>query len=78
MTTAPIRTQTEAVLDYLREVGPLTQHEASARLGVARLGARVWDLKQRGHAIHTELVEAPSRYGGPARVARYSLQEESA
>ena len=52
-----------------RTQGPLTQPEAQDQLGCLRLGARIWDLKQRGHAIRTEFVELASGQ----RVARYSL-----
>jgi len=75
MTNLP-RTQTDAVLDYLKTVGPITQKEAIDAIGCYRLGARVWDLKQRGHAIRTEFVRVPTRYGKAAKVARYSLDKE--
>lgn len=65
------RTQNELVLDHLRTQGPLTQPEAQDQLGCLRLGARIWDLKQRGYAIKTEFIELPSGQ----RVARYSLIE---
>ena len=75
--TAPrIKTQNERVLDYLRNVGPLTQEQAKDLFGVARLGARVYDLKQRGFEIASEPVKVPTRYGTPATVARYSLIAE--
>ena len=67
------RTQTDQVLEHLRTQGPLTQPEAQDRLGCLRLGARIWDLKQRGHAIRTEFVELASGQ----RVARYSLVREA-
>lgn len=70
------RTQTDQVLDYLRNTGPLDQFTAKDELGVLRLGARIWDLKQRGYAIRTELVEAPTEYGG-SRIAQYSLLREA-
>lgn len=77
-TAAPrVRTQTDQVLDYLRNTGPLDQFTAKDELGVLRLGARIWDLKQRGYAIRTELIEAPTEYGG-TRVAQYSLLRERA
>ena len=62
-------TQTDAVLEFLRSRGPLTQPMAQEELGCLRLGARIWDLKQRGFSIATELVELPSGQ----RVAEYSL-----
>ena len=70
------RTQTDQVLDYLRNTGPLDQFTAKDELGVLRLGARIWDLKQRGYAIRTELIEAPTEYGG-TRIAQYSLVRDS-
>jgi alkylated DNA nucleotide flippase Atl1 len=76
-TGARIRTQTDQVLEYLRATGPLDQFTAADELGVLRLGARIWDLKQRGYAIRTELVEAPVQYGG-SRVAQYSLLRDAA
>ncbi|MDA0352544.1 MAG: hypothetical protein O3A10_10100 [Chloroflexi bacterium] len=63
------RTQTDLVLDYLRTQGPLTQPEAQEQFGCLRLGARIWDLKQRGHSIRTDFVELLSGQ----RVARYAL-----
>jgi hypothetical protein len=66
------RTQTEQVLEHLRTQGPLTQPEALRRLGCLRLGVRIWDLKQRGYTIETDLIELPSGQ----RVARYSLVRE--
>jgi hypothetical protein len=63
------RTQNDLVLDHLRSQGPLTQPEAQDQLGCLRLGARIWDLRQRGHAIRTEFIELASGQ----RVARYSL-----
>jgi len=77
-TAAPrLLTQTDQVLDYLRNTGPLDQFTAKDELGVLRLGARIWDLKQRGYAIRTELIEAPTEYGG-TRIARYALLRERA
>ena len=68
------RSQTDLVLDHLRTQGPLTQPEAQDRLGCLRLGARIWDLKQRGYAIRTDFVELDTGQ----RVARYALEREPA
>jgi hypothetical protein len=66
------RTPTEQVLEHLRTRGPLTQLEALRRRGCLRLGARIWDLKQRDYRIETDLIELSSGQ----RVARYSLVRE--
>lgn len=67
-----MKTQNEAVLSRLRR-GPITAHQALRELGVARLAARIRDLKDQGHQIASVFIEAPSRHG-TARVAQYSLQ----
>lgn len=68
-----MKKQNERLLAYLqthREIDPLT---AWAELGIYRLGARVFDLRESGHKIETERVEVDNRFGEPCRVARYRL-----
>lgn len=68
-------TQTDRVLERLKKA-PLTQLEALTDLGVMRLGARILELREAGHAIETETVEVATRITGEtARVARYRLQD---
>ena len=50
--------QTDEILKHLIDVGPLTPIEALKRFGCFRLGARIWDLKQRGHTIKTTIVKS--------------------
>jgi hypothetical protein len=61
--------QAERILAYLRTGARLTPLEALDRFGCFRLGARIWELKQRGAAISCRLVET----AGGKRVAEYSL-----
>ncbi len=65
------------ILTYMREHGAITQAEAAEKLGCWRLGARIWDLKSRGHNIRREMVTERNRFGNPVRYARYSLIEEA-
>jgi len=65
--------QEAAVLAVLRQGRSLTQLEALAELGVGRLAAVVLRLKNAGHNVVAESIEAPCRGGRKARVARYSL-----
>ena len=60
--------QNEAVLQWLKRE-PITPIQALAHLRVMRLAARVNDLKNQGHAIHTRMVESPSG----KHFARYEL-----
>ncbi|MBS1169537.1 MAG: Helix-turn-helix domain [Burkholderiaceae bacterium] len=66
--------QCQQVLERLREA-PLTQGEAW-EIGVARLGGRIFDLRDQGHIINTEMVTVKNRRGGKSRIARYWLIRE--
>ena len=66
--------QNERGLERLRK-GPLTQLEAYDELGITRLGARVFELRELGKEINAEMVEVRNRNGEPCRVARYSLRD---
>lgn len=74
--TAPAPTQAQRLLALLRERGPagITPLEALDLIGTLRLGARVFDLKEDGHDIRTEIVATPSG----KHVARYTLHEQPA
>ena len=65
--------QNEMILDYLQKEGSITQAEAINRFGCYRLGARVWELKQRGHKIIKYTEKGRNRFGLPTRYARYAL-----
>lgn len=65
--------QAKQVLEYIQEHGSITQREATRKLGVGRLAARISDLRAEGYDIQTEMVPVRTR-GGKARVARYTLE----
>lgn len=60
--------QEDAVLARLKK-GPLTPLEALREIGTLRLGARIHNLRSKGYAISTDLIEV----SGKKRVARYTL-----
>lgn len=66
-------TQTDRVLDLLREQGPngITPLDALEVVGSFRLAARINDLRNAGHDIETITDRTP----GGAKVARYVLHE---
>lgn len=70
-------TQCSRILQFMREHGSITQAEAAEELGCWRLGARIWDLRSRGHQIRRELVTGKNRFGNNVRFARYSLIQEA-
>lgn len=69
------RTQHEKIIDYMREVGELSQREAYF-MGVGRLASRIHDLKKAGYNIVTEMREVTNADGSKSHVAFYHLFEE--
>lgn len=65
--------QKKMVLDYIREFGSITPFDAFKDLGITRLSAIVFNLREEGHDIHTEREHGKNRYGQPTRYARYSF-----
>lgn len=66
--------QNDLVLRHLKDFGEITPITALADYGIMRLGARIWELKQKGYDIKSELVECRNRYGDKTRYARYRLR----
>lgn len=63
-------TQSNAILDHLKQGNSITALEALQSFKCMRLASRINDLKQLGHNIVTTMVEVPSG----KKVASYSLK----
>ena len=64
--------QTEQVLWYLDKYGSITPLEAMRDLGIMRLGARIWDLKNKEKIeINKRNKEVKNRFGKCTIVAEY-------
>jgi len=68
-------TQTEMILNHLKTKGRITPLEALNLYGCFRLGARVYDLRQRGVQITRVMVDAQKPNGKKERFAAYYLTE---
>ena len=68
-------TQKERVLWYMRNHGELTEKKADEDLGIGRLAARIYDLRQEGYPIETDEWEVETRFG-TSTVAFYSLNTD--
>lgn len=68
--------QKQMVLDYITEFGSITPIDAFRDLGITRLSAIVFRLKEEGHEIHTEREHGKNRYGQTTRYARYSFGKD--
>lgn len=71
------KSQCEQVLEYMKKHNGITTLDAFRDLGVARLSARIKDLKNEGHVIFADMVERPNRSGDMCRVALYTLIKEA-
>jgi len=67
--------QTDRLLWWLRNEGPITPLEAEKKLGIGRLAARVYDLRQEGYEIETNEKEVETQFGGTSTVAHYRLTD---
>ena len=64
----PALTQNQRILEYLKSGKKLTPLEALNKFGCLRLSARIFNLKEHGHAIITENVTRKGK-----TFAEYSL-----
>jgi hypothetical protein len=65
-----METQTKMILEHLKEFKSITALEALSEFRCFRLAARIKNLRDEGHHIHTEMVELPR---GGQRIAEYTL-----
>lgn len=66
-------TQCQALLAYLQS-NPITAFEALVIFGIGRCAARIHQLRQQGHKIHTGMVRKKKANGKYATVAMYWLE----
>lgn len=65
--------QKKMVFDYIREFGSITPVDAFRDLGITRLSAIVFRLKDEGHDIDKAIEIGENRFGNRTRYARYSF-----
>lgn len=65
--------QSIRLLAYLRTHLYITALEAMNDLGIFRLGARIWDLKQAGIQIQSDWRVVKNRFGEDCRIKAYWL-----
>lgn len=68
-------TQTERILQFLKEHKSITQKQAVDEFGCYRLSARIFDLEELGHRFERESVTHLNRYGDKVTFTRYILKE---
>ena len=69
--------QLQAVIQYMKKNdSTITSKEAFRELGITRLSARIFDLRNLGYVIDTKDVLGRNRYGHATRYAEYLLIRE--
>ena len=71
-----MRKQAQRVLDYMDEFGSITSLDAFRDLGITRLSAVVFDLRQEGYNVQSETIGAKNRYGEIAHFSKYYIPKE--
>ena len=66
-------TQRDKVLKYIQDFGFITSWQAYSDLGISQLGARIFELKQRGYEITTKRIYTKNRYGEKTHYDEYRL-----
>lgn len=64
------KSQTDEILNYLQAGNVLTPLEAMRKFNCLRLGARIYDLRQKGYVINSLIIKDDI---SGKRYARYSL-----
>lgn len=65
-------TQNDVILEHLRKYGSITPMDALMRYDIMRLSGRIYELKEMGHNIETEI----RRTRNGKQYAEYFLKEE--
>lgn len=66
-------TQRQAVLEWLKSGDTITSFDAFKELGVTRLSAIIFNLRQEGYNIESEDLKTTNRFGGKVTFSRYRL-----
>lgn len=66
--------QTKRIYEYMLTHYGITAKQAMDDLGVFRLGARIWDLKQQGVPVKSGWITVKNRYDEDTRVKIYWIK----
>ena len=68
-------TQRDKVLNYIRRFGFITSWQAYQDLGISQLGARIFELKERGYVFTKTRKNTTNRLGEKTHYDEYRLVE---
>lgn len=67
-------TQAKRVLDYLESGNTITTLNAFNELGITRLAARIYELKEEGHDVKSKRIKVTNRYDEQCSVSEYYME----
>lgn len=67
-------TQSERLLDHLKNGKSITRLQALVDLGIFELSARIIELEKLGYSINKTRIQITNRFGEACRVTRYSME----
>ncbi len=68
-------TQNKRLLNHLQQGNTINPLEAWKELGIYRLSARIFDLRETGCEINTERKEVTNQFDEVINFAQYSLKK---
>lgn len=73
-----MKSQNDALLEYLKRGNPITSRDAYIELGITQLGRCLDDLEKRGYRFdRSRWIDVPTRHGeGTTQVKQYRLLDE--
>lgn len=66
----------QGIYDFMEANDGITQAQAFLDLGVGRLSARIFDLREKGVPIAARMIQVKKKDGSVAFVAKYSIGRE--
>ena len=70
-------TQAQRIAEYLADHGSITTYEAFRHLGITRLSARIFDMRERGWEFKRTTETRKNKYG-IVSFTRYEVLKEGA
>ncbi|MEG2453543.1 MAG: helix-turn-helix domain-containing protein [Clostridia bacterium] len=69
--------QRKLIIDYLNDGHTLTSLAALRHFGIARLAARISELRSAGYNIESEMLTRKNMYGVRIHYAKYFLSQDA-
>ena len=69
-----MKDQANLLLGYLQTYKTITSAEAFSELGISRLSARIFDLREEGYDISLSMKSGRNRYGKTVSYGVYRLE----